>query len=145
MHMPFCKWTAPSLPFSYGFLLTQESGPHRRAAPSIALSYAGTGTAPAWGASRVPLAKHCRQGQGRRRGQKLFPLGGAVDGTVFVRIDFAPGPIPTVPLSVAGLRCGLHHDIVADAELLQVHALIAALHRGPRRKGQGDLLAAGLR
>jgi hypothetical protein len=39
-----------------------------------------------------------RQGQGRRRGQKLFPLGGAVDGAVFVRIDFAPGPIPAVPL-----------------------------------------------
>jgi hypothetical protein len=42
-----------------------------------------------------------RQGQGRRRGQNLDPLGAAVDGAVFVRIDLAPGPIPAVPLQGA--------------------------------------------
>jgi hypothetical protein len=38
------------------------------------------------------------QGQGRRAGEKLSPLGAAVDGTVLVRIDLAPRPIPAVPL-----------------------------------------------
>src|SRR6266545_5142666 len=77
------------------------------------------------------------------------PLGAAVDRTVLVRIDFAPCPIPAVPshglVLVAGLRRRLHRDIVADAELLQVHALIAALNRGPRRNGQGDLVIPSLR
>ena len=72
-------------------------------------------------------------------------LGAAVDWTVLVRIDFAPCPIPAVSLQVARLRRRLHRDIVADAELLQVHALIAALHRGPRRNGQGDLVIPSLR
>jgi hypothetical protein len=86
-----------------------------------------------------------RQAQGRPRGQKLppRPLGAAVDRTMLVRIDFAPGPIHAVP--VAGLRRRLHRDVVADAELLQVHALIAALDRGPCWNGQGDLVISSLR
>ena len=42
-----------------------------------------------------------RQGQGRRRAEKLAPLGAAVDGTMFVGIDLAPCPIHAVALQGA--------------------------------------------
>jgi hypothetical protein len=50
-----------------------------------------------------------RQGQGRRQGEKLSPLGAAVDGTVFVRIDFAPCPIRAVPLQGARAHAQYEH------------------------------------
>ena len=69
----------------------------------------------------------------------LIPLIAAPDRRALVRIEFVPGPIPAVILQgivqVAGLPRRLHHDIVPDTELFQVHALIPALHDGPRRNG----------
>jgi hypothetical protein len=50
-----------------------------------------------------------RQGQGCRQGEKLIPLGAAVDGTVFVRIDFAPCPIRAVPLQGARAHAQYEH------------------------------------
>src|SRR5882724_10855887 len=53
------------------------------------------------------------------------PLGAAVNRTMIVRIDFAPCPIPALPLHglvlVAGLRRRLPRDIVADAAAARAH------------------------
>jgi hypothetical protein len=46
---------------------------------------------------------------------RLIPLGTAIDWTMLVPIDLAPGPIPAVPLRHGRKGCGLDHDIVADA------------------------------
>lgn len=64
-----------------------------------------------------------RQGQGRRRGEKLSPLGAAVDGTVFVGIDLAPCPIPAVPLQ--GARGHAQHEHGPQCENCQslLHSL----------------------
>ena len=46
---------------------------------------------------------------------RLIPLGTAVDWTMLVPIDLAPGPMPAIPLRHGREGCGLDHDIVADA------------------------------
>ena len=79
-----------------------------------------------------------------RRGREGFCL---ADEAAFLRLT------PSVPLPRDGIRthplrqegCGLAPDIVADAELLEVHTLILALDRGPLRNSEIDLLSPGLR
>jgi hypothetical protein len=64
-----------------------------------------------------------RQGQGRRRAEKLSPLGAAVDGTVFVGIDLAPCPIPAVALQGARAHAQNEHGPQSENCQTLLHSL----------------------